>query len=115
MTGMFIPTVVGCWFWKGGLTGEVGVGVGAIGSGCGWGAAPCKTVFPSDGEGLGVSVGASVTGLETRVKIAGIVGGVGGRIEPVEGTRTEDRVGCIFFNCDCIDIGVPGGMDGIGV
>ena len=47
--------------------------------------------------------------------MAGIVGGAGGRIEPVEGTRTEDRVGgCIFFNCDCIDIGVPGGMDGIG-
>ena len=45
-----------------------------------------------------------------------MVGGAGGRIEPVEGTRTEDSVGgCIFFSCDCMDIGVPGGMDGIGV
>ena len=46
----------------------------------------------------------------------GIVGGTGGRIEPDEGTRTENMVGgCIFFGCDCMEIGVPGGMDGIGV
>jgi len=48
--------------------------------------------------------------------ITGIVRGAGGRIGPVEGTRTEDMDGgCIFFSCDCIDIGVPGGMEGIGV
>lgn len=45
-----------------------------------------------------------------------MVGGAGGRIEPEEGIRTEDMdSGCIFFSCDCMDIGVPGGMDGMGV
>lgn len=42
------------------------------------------------------------------------MGGAGDRMKPIEGTRTEDRADDrIFFRCDCVDIGVPGGMDGV--
>ena len=48
--------------------------------------------------------------------MAGIEGGAGGCIEPDEGMRTEEMVdGCILFSCNCMDIRVPGGMDGMGV
>ena len=54
-------------------------------------------------------VGASVMEWVTRIEIAGVVGGAGGRIEPVKGARTRDVVGgSIFFG-----IGVPGGMSGV--
>ena len=34
-------------------------------------------------------------------------------IGQVKGTQTEDMVGdYILFSCECLDIGVPGGMDG---
>ena len=37
-------------------------------------------------------------------------------MESDEGMRTEGMVsGCIFLSCDCVDIGVPGGIDGSGV
>jgi hypothetical protein len=33
MTGRFVPTVVGWWFWEDDLTGEVEAGIGTMGSG----------------------------------------------------------------------------------
>ena len=46
--------------------------------------------------------------------MAGTVGGAGGRMEPIEGMRAEDRAdGHIFFSCNWVDSGVPGGIDGV--
>ena len=57
--------------------------------------------------------------LRTRTSCLGGGTGVGGGADVAEdliwGKKEEMVGGCIFFSCNCIDIWVPGGMDGIRV